>query len=53
MADRAGVEGGSSWSMSAGLFLAIAALFNVVDGLVIWGLTARWEAREHRRGPHA
>ncbi len=34
MANRGDVVGGSSWSMFAGGFLAIAGLFNAIDGLV-------------------
>ena len=34
MADRGPVVGGSNWSMFAGVFLAIAGLFNAIDGLV-------------------
>lgn len=34
MADRGDVVGGSGWSMFAGVFLAIAGLFNAMDGLV-------------------
>ena len=34
MADRGTAVGGSSWSLFAGVFLAIAGMFNVIDGLV-------------------
>jgi len=34
MANRDAVVGGSSWSTFAGVFLAIAGLFNAIDGIV-------------------
>jgi hypothetical protein len=34
MTDRGTTIGGTGWSMFAGVFLAIAGLFNAIDGLV-------------------
>jgi vacuolar-type H+-ATPase subunit I/STV1 len=34
MSDRGSAVGGSGWSMFAGVFLAIAGLFNAIDGIV-------------------
>lgn len=34
MANGRDIEGGSGWSMFAGVFLAIAGLFNAIDGIV-------------------